>query len=259
MAELHGRGRMYDGHYRGFFYSTGEIVHLTLETVYWCKDALREFRRVTEQMVAIGVNTLPIVTVMALFVGMVLALQSGSELEQYGAKRAVGTLVGLTLVRELGPVMTGILVAGMAGSAISAQIGTMSVSEEIDALRTIGINPIRFLAMERFLAAIVMVPMLVMYTNFIGIIGGAVVSVTYLGLDQQTYFDNLFNALTFNELCDGMIKAGVFGAIVAVIGVYEGFKAIGGAAGVGKATTQSVVTSFMLILISDYFLSRLML
>jgi phospholipid/cholesterol/gamma-HCH transport system permease protein len=196
---------------------------------------------------------------MGLFVGMVLALQTGAQLQRFGVETVIGAIVGLSLAKELAPVMTGYLVAGRVGAAIAAEVGTMKVSEEIDALRVMGVDPVYYLSMPRFIAGILMVPIVVIYVNFIGILGGALVAVTYVEVSFRDYFDSLFTNLTFWELATGLIKAMFFGAIVSIIGCYKGFKTTGGAEGVGRYTTQSVVMSFILILVFDYFLTRILL
>jgi phospholipid/cholesterol/gamma-HCH transport system permease protein len=154
-------------------------------------------------------------------------------------------------------VLTGYLVAGRVGAAITAEIGTMQVSEEIDALRVMGVDPVYYLSMPRLIAATLMVPIIVIYVLMIGILGGALIATTYVDVTVKTYFDNLFDSLTFDEILRGLIKSMFFGAIVGVIGVFKGFKTTGGAEGVGRYTTDSVVLSFVLIVVFDYFLTRI--
>lgn len=209
-------------------------------------------------MAGIGVDTLPIASLMAFFVGMVLALHSGHQFSKFGAEEWIGGLVGLSLVKELGPVLTGLLLAGRVGSAMAAEIGTMKVSDELDALRTLRISPVRYLAMPRFLASLLMLPLLVLYANVIGMAGGAVTAATYVRLEPSVYFRNLFQALTFGDIFEGLIKAAFFGAVIALIGCYQGFKTTGGARGVGRATTSSVVISFLLIMILNYIITRIL-
>lgn len=240
---------------------TGEMTLLLLRTCYWTKELPRNFPSVLSQVSFIGVSTLPIASVMALFVGMVLALQTGYQLLQFRQLRVqeyVGAIVGLSMAKELGPVMTAYLLAGRVGASITAEIGSMAVSEEIDALEVMGINPIRFLAMPRLVACTLSLPLLVIYSELIGILGGALVATTYVGIPTKVYFDNMLIAMNVKEISNGLIKALVFGTIVGVVGCYQGFRTSGGAAGVGRATTRSVVTSFMLILIADYFLWRML-
>lgn len=242
-----------------FFETTGEILILFSKTVGWCRKAMESRREIFKQMAFMGVGTLPIALLMGFFVGMVLALQTGVQLLRFNVESIIGAIVGLSLAKELGPVLTGYLVAGRVGAAITAELGTMTVSEEIDALRVMGVDPIFYLSMPRFVAGALMVPIIVIYVNLIGIMGGAIISATYVGVDLRSYFDNLFDSLTFGELFRGLVKAMFFGAIVAIVGCYKGFKTTGGAEGVGRYTTQSVVLSFILIIVFDYFLTRILL
>jgi phospholipid/cholesterol/gamma-HCH transport system permease protein len=239
-----------------FFQSVGESLRLLLNILYWCKEAPRNMRSILKQMAHIGVDTLPIASLMAFFVGMVLALHSGYQLSKFGAQVMIGRLVGISMLRELGPVLTGLLLAGRVGSAMAAEIGTMKVSDELDALRTLRISPVRYLAMPRFLASLVMLPLLVLYADIVGIVGGALTAATYVRLAPSVYFNNLFQVLTFSDIFEGLIKAVFFGAVVALVGCYQGLKTTGGARGVGRATTSSVVISFLLIMILDYIVTR---
>jgi phospholipid/cholesterol/gamma-HCH transport system permease protein len=198
---------------------------------------------------------------MAFFVGMVLALQTGMELQKYGTQNIIGAIVGLSMVRELGPVMTCFLVAGRVGSAMAAEIGVMKVYEEIDALKTLDINPVRYLAMPRLLACLICVPALVVFASFIGMVGGGIISHLHpkIFISYSTYYDSLKSALVFKEIGKGLIKSFVFGGIIAHVACYIGFSTSGGARGIGQSTTRSVVFSFMLILAADYFLTRVLM
>jgi len=239
----------------------GEMVILLGRTVYFFREAPRNIQSILTQMAIIGYETLPVASVMAFFVGMVLALQTGIELQKYGAQNIIGAIVGHSMVRELGPVMTSFLVAGRAGSAMAAELGVMTVYEEIDALRTLDINPVRYLAMPRLIACLICVPALVIYSDCIGIIGGAIVSNFHpkIFVSYSTYYDSLTAALKLREIGNGLVKAVVFGGIIALVACYVGFKTTGGARGIGQSTTRSVVLSFMLILIADYFLTRILM
>lgn len=239
----------------------GEMVILLGQTFYFFREAPRNLQSILTQMAIIGYETLPVASVMAFFVGMVLALQTGIELQKYGAQNIIGAIVGHSMVRELGPVMTSFLVAGRAGSAMAAELGVMTVYEEIDALRTLDINPVRYLAMPRLIACLVCVPALVIYSDCIGIIGGAIISNFHpkIFVSYATYYDSLTAALKLREIGNGLIKAVVFGGIVAMVACYVGFKTTGGARGIGQSTTRSVVLSFMLILVADYFLTRILM
>jgi phospholipid/cholesterol/gamma-HCH transport system permease protein len=239
----------------------GEMAILLGQTFYFFREAPRNFQSIMTQMMIIGYETLPVASVMAFFVGMVLALQTGIELNKYGGQNIIGAIVGHSMVRELGPVMTSFIVAGRAGSAMTAELGVMTVYEEIDALRTLDINPVRYLAMPRLIACLICLPVLVIFTDCIGIIGGGIVSNFHpkIFVSYSTYYDSLTNALKLREIGNGLIKSVVFGGIIALVSCYVGFKTTGGARGIGQATTRSVVLSFMLILVADYFLTRLLL
>lgn len=250
-TEWLGRGLIY------FFQTTGEILILLLETLSYCRKAIGSRASILKQMAFMGVGTLPIALLMGFFVGMVLALQTGYQLLRFNLQGILGAVIGLSLAKELAPVLTGYLVAGRVGAAITAEIGTMQVSEEIDALRVMGVDPIYYLSMPRLIAATFMVPIIVIYVLLIGILGGALIATTYVDVSAKTYFDNLFDSLTFDEVLRGLIKSMFFGAIVGVIGVFKGFKTTGGAEGVGRYTTESVVLSFVLIVVFDYFLTRI--
>lgn len=239
----------------------GEMMILLGQTLYSFREAPRNLQSLFVQMSIIGYETLPVASVMAFFVGMVLALQTGVELQKYGGQNIIGAIVGHSLVRELGPVMTSFLVAGRAGSAMTAELGVMKVYEEIDALRTLDINPVRYLAMPRLIGCLICVPALVIYSDCIGIIGGAIISNLHpkIFVSYSTYYDSLTDALKIREIGNGLIKSFVFGGIIALVSCYVGFKTTGGARGIGRSTTRSVVLSFMLILVSDYFLTRILM
>jgi phospholipid/cholesterol/gamma-HCH transport system permease protein len=239
----------------------GEMLLLLGQTVYFFREAPRNIASIFAQMAIIGYDTLPVASVMAFFVGMVLALQTGVELQKYGGQNIIGAIVGHSMVRELGPVMTSFLVAGRAGSAMAAELGVMTVYEEIDALRTLDINPVRYLAMPRLIACLICVPALVIYSDFIGIGGGAIISNLHpkIFVSYSTYYDSLTDALKLREIGNGLVKSIAFGGVIALVCCYTGFKTSGGARGIGQSTTRSVVLSFMLILVVDYFLTRLLM
>ena len=239
----------------------GEVLILFWRTVISMREAPRNVSSICSQVAIIGYESLPIASVMAFFVGMVLALQTGIELAKYGTQEIIGSIVGLSMVRELGPVMTSFLVAGRAGSAIAAEIGVMKVYEEIDALKTLNIDPVRYLAMPRLIAALICVPLLTIFADCVGIVGGAIISHLHprLFISYGTYIDSMRQALKFKEIAVGLTKSFVFGGIIALISCYVGFKTSGGARGIGISTTRSVVLSFMLILVADYFLTRILM
>lgn len=241
--------------------TAGEMLALLAETLYSVREAPRNIPSILRQMNEIGVGTLPIAALTALFVGMVLALQTGTQLALYGTQEAIGAIVGLSMVKELGPVMTSLLVAGRIGSAMAAEVGAMEVYEEIDALKTLEISPVRYLAMPRLLACLVAVPALVIFSMIIGILGGGLVSSInpQINVPWSVYYDNLVRAVQYREVLQGLLKATIFGGIVAQVGCYVGFKTSGGARGIGASTTRAVVLSFLLIFVADYFLTRLMI
>ena len=239
----------------------GEMIALLCEMLYYFKEAPRNMTSIFRQMYIVGVGTLPIAMLVALFVGMVLSVQTGSELALYGTQEAIGAIVGLSMVKELGPVMTSLLVAGRVGSSMAAEIGAMQVYEEIDALKTLEINPVRYLAMPRLIACLFSVPALVAFSMVVGIIGGGIVADVNPKIDVpfNVYYENVTRALNYKEISKGLFKAMVFGGIIAHVGCYVGFKTSGGARGIGESTTRSVVLSFLLIMIANYLLTRFMI
>jgi len=239
----------------------GEMIALLCEMLYYFKEAPRNMTSIFRQMYIVGVGTLPIAMLVALFVGMVLSVQTGSELALYGTQEAIGAIVGLSMVKELGPVMTSLLVAGRVGSSMAAEIGAMQVYEEIDALKTLEINPVRYLAMPRLIACLFSVPALVAFSMVVGIIGGGIVAEVNPKIDVpfNVYYENVTRALNYKEISKGLFKAMVFGGIIAHVGCYVGFKTSGGARGIGESTTRSVVLSFLLIMIANYLLTRFMI
>lgn len=241
--------------------TVGEMLALLCEMLYYFKEAPRNMTSIFRQMYIVGVGTLPIAMLVALFVGMVLSVQTGAELALYGTQEAIGAIVGLSMVKELGPVMTSLLVAGRVGSSMAAEIGAMQVYEEIDALKTLEINPVRYLAMPRLIACLFSVPALVAFSMFVGIIGGGIVADVNPQIDVpfNVYYENVTRALNYKEISKGLFKAMVFGGIIAHVGCYVGFKTSGGARGIGEATTRSVVLSFLLIMIANYLLTRFMI
>jgi len=206
----------------------------------------------------VGVQSLPVVLLTALFTGMVLSLQSWIGFHRFGAESMVATVVSLSMLRELGPVLVGLMVAGRVGASFAAELGTMRVSEQIDALWTLSTDPFRYLVMPRVFAAVVMLPLLVGLADAIGIGGGYLVSVFFLDQTPTVYLENATMFLELHDLFTGLIKAAVFGGIIGVVGCTEGFHCSGGAQGVGRATTRAVVVSAMSILISDYMLTAWM-
>jgi phospholipid/cholesterol/gamma-HCH transport system permease protein len=233
----------------------GRILILFYSTLKWSARPPLDIKILMKQMYEVGVRSLPVVLITAVFTGMVLALQSYTGFKRFGAEGLVGTVVALSMTRELGPVLTALIVTGRAGAAMAAELGTMRVTEQIDALETLATNPIKYLVVPRFLSGTVMLPFLTVISNIIGIIGGYFVTVALLGANSTTYMRMTWDYLEINDIMSGLTKAVFFGASLSLICCYKGFYTEGGAEGVGKATTGAVVISFMTILISDYFLS----
>jgi phospholipid/cholesterol/gamma-HCH transport system permease protein len=212
---------------------------------------------VMRQLYLVGIKSLGVVSVVALFTGMILALQVGLELRRYGQENNIGTLVSISMLREMGPFMTGLVVAASVGSAIAAQMGTMTVSEEVAALDVMSISPLRYLMMPRLVALAVMMPLLTVYTNVLGMLGGALVGATQLGVSPEAYFDNAFRYAENKDLYVGLFKAFLFGLIIVTVACHQGFAATEGAVGVGRATRRAVIVSFLLILVVGYFVTRM--
>lgn len=217
----------------------------------------RSRNEVFAQMFIAGVKSIGVITVVALFTGMILALQAGLALRDYGQEASISTLVSVTMLREMGPFMTGLILAASVGSAICAQIGTMTVSEEVAALEIMSIDPHRFLVMPRLLALIVMAPAMTIYANMVGILGGALVGALQLGVSFHKYFDNAFLVAEYKDLFVGIFKACVFGLIITTVACHQGFNTRDGAVGVGRNTRKTVVVSFLLILVMGYFITGL--
>lgn len=221
-------------------------------------SAPRILKRVTEQAYLTGYTTLPIVAVLLFFIGAVLALQSGISLRDFGAKELIGALVGESMARELGPVMVAILLAGRVGSATTAELASMKVYSEIDALVTMNIPPERLLVLPRLLAVLLIMPVLTVLANVVGWFGGAVVChyVDFIGIDATQYFRSLTTYVSAKDFLDGLIKAEVFGFAVMLISCYVGLITRGGPREIGRAVTTSVVSSLIAILILDYFITK---
>jgi phospholipid/cholesterol/gamma-HCH transport system permease protein len=237
----------------------GHMVVLFVQGLRELRVAPRHPRRMFIQMKRVGVDTLFIAAAISLFIGMVLALHSGYSLRQFDFEQALASIVALSIVKEMGPVITGLLLAGRVGASVSAELGTMQVNEEIDALHTLGISPVRYLVMPRFLACVTMMPALVAYASIVGIFGGAIIASAYFDMSFHVYFETAWKAMDFRDVMEGQIKSLLFGAIVAVVACHRGLSTHGGAEGVGRAITSCVVTSFICIIIGDYFVTRLMM
>ncbi|HIU63763.1 MAG TPA: ABC transporter permease [Candidatus Avacidaminococcus intestinavium] len=236
--------------------ATGRVINLFLATCVRLKET--NGRETIRQMARLGADSLPIVLMTIMFTGMVLAVQTSKEFVRFGAAASVGGVVAIAMGRELAPVLTGVVVAGRVGAAIAAEIAAMKVTEQIDALRVMATNPITYLVVPRFVAAVVMLPVLVVFANAIGSFGGWVVATNYADISSFTYINSIKVFMKSFDLVSGMIKGAVFGGIIAIIGCYKGLNAKQGAEGVGVATTAAVVLSIILIFISNYFLSLIL-
>jgi len=216
-------------------------------------------QEVLHQMDELGVKSLSITGITALFTGMVLALQSAYSLEAFGGKQFIGRVVSLSLVRELGPVLTALMVGGRVGSGITAEIGSMTVTEQVDALRSMAISPIRRLVVPRMLATVVMMPVLTAIADLLGILGGMAIAIISLQVSAADYLTSIWQQLAISDIGSGLAKTVFFGLEIAAIGSYNGLQVEGGAASVGRATTRTVVLASICVLVSDFFLTKLFL
>ncbi len=219
------------------------------------RNVFRNFDKITQQMLICGVMAIPVVTLTAAATGMVLAAQTGHEIKKFGlANLAMGPLVGGSVLREMGPMLTAICVAGFVGGGMASVIATMRVNEEIDALEVMSINPLQYLVMPRLIAMMIALPLLTVYADVVGILGGAVVSYYQVGVSYQDFFDMGEWLLALRDVAFGLVKAWFFGIIITVVSCEQGYHASGGAEGVGRATMRGVVYSFLLILIMNFLL-----
>jgi phospholipid/cholesterol/gamma-HCH transport system permease protein len=239
---------------------TGAHFIFMKDTVRWAFRRPFDGKNIINQMLEIGYRSIPVTTITIFFTGMVMAFQIGKAMDSLmsGSSIFIGSAVTISMFRELCPVLTALLLAGRVGSSIAAEIGTMQVTEQIDALRTLSANPVQYLSVPRFIACLVMTPVLTMMTDMMGVLGGAFIAWFGLGISPEAYAENIIQYVTLPDLLSGLIKSLFFGVIIAVIACYRGFNTRGGAEGVGKATIAAVVNSSMVILISDYFLTYLL-
>ncbi|HEY4592330.1 MAG TPA: ABC transporter permease, partial [Thermoanaerobaculia bacterium] len=242
----------------GFFEEMGRFMQMVGRVFAWTPRPPYDWGELLRQMVKVGVNSMPVVLLTAMFTGMVLALQTFSVLRRFNAESFVGSLVALSMVRELSAVLSGLIVAGRAGSAMGAELGTMRVTEQIDALEVMATDPVHYLVVPRVWASTIMLPLLVALGNGIGILGGYLVAVVLFKANPVSYVHRTFQYMQLNDLLSGLIKAAIFGFLLALIGCQQGFYTSGGAEGVGRSTTAAVVVASIAILISDFFLTRLL-
>ena len=241
-----------------FLASAGRLTLFACSAVSHCFRPPFFFSQIFRQMLDIGYYSLPVVGLTALFTGMVLALQSHSGFSRFAAEGAIPTVVVLSITRELGPVMAGLMVAGRIGAAIAAELGTMRVTEQIDALTTLSTNPQKYLIAPRLIAATLAMPMLVLVADIIGVFGGFLVCVYSLKFNAANYITQSWQYLEMRDVASGLWKAAAFGFIIALMGSYHGFNSKGGAQGVGAAVTNAVVTASILILVTNYMLTGIL-
>lgn len=258
IAFLEAIGRPFNSAFR----QSKDILILLSQTLYWVfvgpfKKKPISKKNVFAQTVFSGVGSILIVCFVDFFIGMVLAMQSAYQLDQLGATIYVAALVGVSMTREIGPVLTSLVIAGRVGAAITAELSTMKVTEQVEALETISLNPVRYLVAPRFLALFFMLPCMVILGDLVGILGGYVIGVYNLGLSSGLYVDTTIQFLTVKDILTGLLKSAVFSMLITLVACYQGLSTEGGAEGVGRSTTKSVVTSFILIIIADAVLTAL--
>ncbi|HEX9809938.1 MAG TPA: ABC transporter permease [Alphaproteobacteria bacterium] len=241
----------------GFLATVGRLSIFTAHSLRHCATPPFYYRLVARQMVDIGYYSLPVVGLTAIFTGMVLALQSYSGFSRFSAEGAVATVVVLSMTRELGPVLAGLMVAGRIGASMAAEIGTMKVTEQIDALTTLSTNPFKYLVAPRLVAGLAMMPILVLVADIIGVFGGFLIGVNKLGFNPANYLTNTFEFLEVKDVVSGLVKAACFGFVISLMGCYHGYHSRGGAQGVGTATINAVVSALILILVFNYIITEL--
>ncbi len=240
-----------------FLEATGRLSLFAGNAIGHCVRPPIYPRLIGRQMIEIGYYSLPVVGLTAIFTGMVLALQSYTGFSRFSAESAIPNVVIISITRELGPVLAGLMVAGRVGAAMAAEIGTMRVTEQIDALDTLATNPFKYLIAPRLIAGLTMMPILVLIADIIGVFGGYVVSIYKLGFNPYVYLKNTIDFVEVLDVVSGLVKAGVFGFLVTLMGCYHGFNSKGGAQGVGAATTNAVVSASILILCFNYFITEM--
>jgi phospholipid/cholesterol/gamma-HCH transport system permease protein len=236
----------------------GRFTTTLWRVLVWTVRPPYDFAELLRQIVRVGFESMPVVLLICMFTGMVMALQTFTTLARFNAEGFVGSLVALSMVRELAPVLGGLVLAGRSGSAMGAELGTMRVTEQIDALEVLATDPIHYLMVPRVWATTIALPVLVSLGDAIGIYGGYVVSVLLMGANPVTYGENTYRFMDAEDITSGLIKSAVFGMLIAVIGCQKGFYTRGGAEGVGRSTTQAVVSASIAILIADFFLTKVL-
>lgn len=239
----------------------GRFLKFSAQAIRWLfasGASARTWRLVLAESMDVGVRSLPVILITGGFVGMVLAVQAIEQFRSVGLEEQMGGVVNLSVVRELGPVLAGVMIAGRIGGALTAELGTMNVTEQIDALRSMGTDPIRYLVVPRFLACFLLTPVLTLYCDLMGSLGGWLVTVVLSGVDSGPYWEYTRSAVTGYDVFSGVAKSFAFGGVLSLISCYKGFYCRAGAEGVGRACTEAFVASFVAILVIDFFLSVLL-
>jgi len=237
----------------------GTAALMLKSVVFWFFRAKFELRETAKQAVKIGVDSMTVTVLTSFFTGMVLALQMGQSMKNlFNEPMYIGTMVAFTMLKELGPVLTSVVVAGRAGAVVTAEIGTMQVTEQIDALYTLGTNPTRYLLVPRYIAFMITLPLLTVFADFLGILGGLLVAVVKLKVSPSVYMNDIFTFLTVGDFMHGFLKTFFFAFMIATVSCYKGLRTKGGAEGVGKSTTEAVVASMVLVMVLDYFISAML-
>lgn len=242
-----------------FFAQVGEVTLLSREFFRYLFRRPFELRPLLEQLDNVGVRSLSVVNLTAIFSGMVLALQMGRFLERFGAKIYISRIMGLSLLREMGPVLTALMIGARVGAGITAELGSMKVTEQIEAMRALATSPVKKLVVPRVLATVLMLPVLTILADTVGIAGGLVVATSELGISGGFFYRSLLQNMTLGDLLSGLGKAAFFGYIISIVACAKGLNATGGADGVGRATTSAVVASAVSVLVLDFFLTKLFL
>ncbi len=248
------------GRYTAYLFGEiGGSANMLHSCLFWLTRSRFEWAQALEQSVEIGVNSFGVTALTSLFTGMVLALQAGNTIGNiFGEPIFVGTIVTFSLIRELGPVLTSVVVSGRAGAAVTAQIGTMAVTEQIDALYTLGTNPIRYLVLPRMFGFVLTLPILTLFSNLFGVVGGYLVAAYALNVPGEVYLTDITSFMGVKDFMHGFIKTFFFAFMIGTVCCYKGISTRGGAEGVGKSTTGAVVTTIVLILVLDYFLTAIL-
>lgn len=234
--------------------AVGDLALFSCQTIGWLLRRRPGRGTLLSCFYSVGVRSVPVVAITGMFIGMVMAVQTYNQFNQFGLATRLGGIINMTLIRELGPVLAATMLAGRVGSAMAAELATMRVSEQIDALACLGVNPVHYLAVPRFLACVLLIPLLTIMANFMGVQGGALICTRLYGVESHHYWTNAEGYIGLWDLTMGLLKPMFFGAAIALISCHRGFNSRAGAEGVGRAATEAFVTSFMMILVLDFFL-----